>query len=381
MNRTIILLFFLVYFLSVVGITYAYMDFSAKDNSAIGQGGCSIINYEAQEINASDLRSTTDYKEGAKTVVTLSKDGDCDIYTLASIYIHTDIEKTTAPIEEYPAMKYKVFNEEELLSEGTISDVDDVILATVPLTPDPIDYTIYLWIDSDLSNGEYNATAYLGYIYATSHQTSTVNGFLVRDLSYNTNNAIAYGANWDRDNGIVTTDGIDDYIDCGLANYDFGDHISMIIRIQFNEITGNALDFFGNYQVGGGGFVITRANYLAVEYYIDGSYRLAKSSGTVSTNTWYTLIATYNGSMINFYVNGVLTDSLEISGNIRISSMPFYIGGNAENNNEIINLANITVSDALIFDRALSESEIISDYSNGINPINKDGLLFYYDFT
>ena len=50
----------------------------------------------------------------------------------------------------------------------------DTLLATLPLEDTEITYTIYLYIDSTLSLGNYNDKNYSGYIYATTEQTSTV---------------------------------------------------------------------------------------------------------------------------------------------------------------------------------------------------------------
>ena len=112
--------------------------------------------------------------EGAHTTVTLSKDTSCKIYSEANIFLHTD-NSTTAPISSVHALRYKIFMESTLLSEGVITNLGDVLLATVPLTDNQVQYTVYLWIDSDLSSGSYDGTNYSGYIYAESNQTSTVN--------------------------------------------------------------------------------------------------------------------------------------------------------------------------------------------------------------
>ena len=50
----------------------------------------------------------------------------------------------------------------------------DTLLATLPLEDTEITYTIYLYIDSTVSLGNYNDKTYSGYIYATTEQTSTV---------------------------------------------------------------------------------------------------------------------------------------------------------------------------------------------------------------
>lgn len=157
--------------------TYAFIEFSAIANTTSTEAGCFEVNYTAQEINASALVSTTNYLEGAKSEVVLSKAEDCEIYNEASIYIHTNASATTAPINDYQALKYKVLNSSNtVLSEGAITTTDgtDVKIATVPLTTTATTYSIYIWVDSDISQGNYNETTYSGYIYAESIQTSTI---------------------------------------------------------------------------------------------------------------------------------------------------------------------------------------------------------------
>lgn len=50
----------------------------------------------------------------------------------------------------------------------------DTLLATLPLENTEVTYTVYLYIDSTISLGNYNDKTYSGYIYATTEQTSTV---------------------------------------------------------------------------------------------------------------------------------------------------------------------------------------------------------------
>ena len=128
---------------------------------------CSDIYYQSDNIKASNLSVTDNYLEGAKTTITLSYQNDCDIYDKASIYIHTD-DNITIPIENSQALKYKIFQKNTFLTEGVISEKGDLLLATVPLTENLIDYKIYLWIDSSIANTDFDNTIYSGYIYATS---------------------------------------------------------------------------------------------------------------------------------------------------------------------------------------------------------------------
>lgn len=169
--------------------TYAYMELSTSGNSATGQGGCFEVNYEATAINTSALQSTTNdnYAQGANSVITLSKNEDCEIYTKAEIYLHTNTADTTAPLcydedsenylESSCSMKYKIMQGTEEISTGEImAETPDQLLATVDLTENATSYTVYLWINSETSKGTYNGTTYSGYLYASSTQTSTVTG-------------------------------------------------------------------------------------------------------------------------------------------------------------------------------------------------------------
>ena len=156
--------------------TYALFNFRVEDSTATGDVGCFEVNYSAQAIDSASIVSTKNYLEGAQTEVTLSKNENCEIYNEASIYIHTNSDTTTAPINTTPALKYKVMWGEEEISTGIITNTEtsDVKIATVNLTTTPTTYNIYIWVDSELSAGAYNGTTYSGYIYAESIQSATI---------------------------------------------------------------------------------------------------------------------------------------------------------------------------------------------------------------
>ena len=178
------------------------MSFSAiSDGIANGQGGCFEVNYSAQEINASNLSSTTKYWEGASSTIILSKASSCKIYTEANIYVNTN-QSSTAPIDTVPALRYKLFMESNQISEGLITQKGDTLVATVPLTDSTVNYTLYVWIDSSLSGGNYDNTSYSGQIFAESSQTSTVDkNYLLtfndnNDLNINLNKTVTIGENY-----------------------------------------------------------------------------------------------------------------------------------------------------------------------------------------
>ena len=188
----------IIYFILITGSTYAYLYLeNSNSNSITGTGKCDVVNYKGEDINSNDLVSTTNYLEGVQSKITLSQNENCKIYTSVNIYLYTN-DTTTAPIEEVSALKYKLFQNDSLLSEGTITKKGETLLATVPLTVTPIDYDIYLYVDSNVSKGSYNEKNYSGYIFAESSQTSTIS---------NNETTITYDYNY------LINDSFDEYYD------------------------------------------------------------------------------------------------------------------------------------------------------------------------
>ena len=174
LKRILHFLFILIiYSILITGSTYAYLYLEDQNNSISGTGKCEGVNYKGENISASNLVSTTNYLEGAKSTITLSKNKDCTIYTYVNLYLYTN-NTTTAPITTVKALKYKIVSSNNVTYSGVVSYMGDTLLATLPLEDTEITYTIYLYIDSTVSLGNYNDKTYSGYIYATTEQTSTV---------------------------------------------------------------------------------------------------------------------------------------------------------------------------------------------------------------
>lgn len=171
----------LISFIVVISLsaTYAYVELSASGTGGTGEAGCFEVNYSGQEINNSSLRSTTNYLEGAKSEIILSKNENCEIYTEASIYIHTNeiVDEAYRPDLSNGALKYKVMQGTSELASGSITSIGDTLLKNnIPLTETGTTYTVYLWIDPEISAGSYNGKQYSGYLYASSSQSSTLTG-------------------------------------------------------------------------------------------------------------------------------------------------------------------------------------------------------------
>lgn len=215
----------------------------------------------------------------------------------------------------------------------------------------------------------------------------------VHDLSGNGNHGINRVTTWNKAGGTITTNGgQDSFVDAGLANYDFGSNATIIVRAKLNSIDTSLTEsnFFGNWEYGGLGLYI-KSNKLAFNVHTDSGYSNFISTTAPTTDTWYTLVGTYNGTNLSLYINGqaATLDSSGVStatGNITPSGVPFAVGGNMGHIGALglssgsFGPVNATFDDVLIFDRALSASEISSNYSDEINVTDYTDLLVYYDF-
>ncbi len=213
---------------------------------------------------------------------------------------------------------------------------------------------------------------------------------IVRDLSGNGNNGVLNNiVSWNEE-GITTSDEKQfGYVDCGLVNYDFNQQISLIVRFRLNKFVERLAypRIIGN---------------LSRENGIDTGVTLAFTGNTLfphfsfwnsGTNSWQhlqgekieigefnTLVGTFDGEKEHLYLNGVEVSRDAKNTKINQSNVSFKIGRGGNIGNEDYSL--ITVTDALIYHRALPKEEIESNYINEIdeNKVNKTSLLLYYKF-
>lgn len=92
--------------------------------------------------------------------------------------------------------------------------------------------------------------------------------------------------------------------------------------------------------------------------HVNGGYRSTVSPNALAADTWSHLVATYNGSTLSIYVNGVLTSSASVTGSLASGAGALRIGGNSLLPNENFNGA---IDEVRIYNRALSASEIVLD--------------------
>ena len=211
--------------------------------------------------------------------------------------------------------------------------------------------------------------------------------FLV-DYSGNGNHGYLQGATKNEDS--VITDGVDDYVFAGLLNHEYKNEFNIVIRLKFNSLSNQQENIFGNWESGGSGIAKTQTtNKLFFNAYSPSkkSYVHIYSDEEIVIDKWYTIVGTLKDGKLHLYVNGNNVDKIVEFNEIIKSSLHSYLIGtdphncNAETKTcDISNSTNITFTDAIIFDRGLSDDEITKEFSNEINNIsNTAEMVLRYD--
>ena len=186
-----------------------------------------------------------------------------------------------------------------------------------------------------------------------------------------------------KQDGYVSFDGVDDYIDLGLANYDFGSQLTLVLKVKFYNLGSRVYDFFNNYEAAGAGIAVDTVKRISAQIFnvSTNKYVNIRSSDYLEDGKTYVIVVTYNNKELSIYINGKLSSSIQTSGNIKISSVPIFLGANPQPNGNHGNYGKADVYQAAIFNRALSEEEIKNNVTNEIKIKDSTGLLKYVDFT
>jgi predicted phage tail protein len=93
------------------------------------------------------------------------------------------------------------------------------------------------------------------------------------------------------------------------------------------------------------------------QVYTGGSAKLVDGPSRLPVNQWSHLAATYNGSTLTLYVNGVAVASTAVTGNILTSTGALRIGGN----NVAAEWFKGRIDDVRVYNRALTPAELTAD--------------------
>ena len=146
--------------------------------------------------------------------------------------------------------------------------------------------------------------------------------------------------------------------------------------------------FFGNWDTAGGGLLLGEKK-IELWLHISGDYEKIYSD-EIKLDSYYTIVGVYDGNEMSIYIDGKKISSSQVNGNIQSINMPILLGGNPTQNGAPYNVSYTTFTDALVFDSALSETEIREYFGETIDKdkvLNKyvntesdQKLLLYYKF-
>lgn len=230
--------------------------------------------------------------------------------------------------------------------------------AEAPITPTPFPYACPVglfgyWPLDSVSNNQTPDLAGTdhGYVLGATRVSGKVGGA----LKFNSN------------------DSSFDYVNAGNspALNITGNAISLESWVNF-EATTSARGIISKDGYGSGYrlLIVLRGTANTVNFQITGSSRNLETSSaaseSLSPNQWYHIVATYDGSSMNIYVNGVLKASKTATGPIASTTSNLWIGHGAQSTGTSWSEPFKGIIDEVaVYNRALKPDEILNHYNNG----------------
>ena len=181
-----------------------------------------------------------------------------------------------------------------------------------------------------------------------------------------------------KQDGYVSFDGVDDYINLGLENYEFTNGVTFSINFSLNSIDKNSY-LLGNWEQAGGGIYMLASGVLRAEFFIEGSYQRLEAQTSLELGEEYQAVFVFEDSRLALYLNDELVEVKNISYENIKSPVPITIGANFQASGNHTAYTNADVKQVQIYNRAISEEEVTA--LNEGRVLNSEGLLKYVDFT
>lgn len=182
---------------------------------------------------------------------------------------------------------------------------------------------------------------------------------------------------------LLDFDGSDDYINFGDAINEAVNAITLEALINVDELGGSRQDIINKSAPGGTDpfyqyHLDVRPNgTINFALTLDNTYNFLQSNIPIAVNRWYHIAATYDGSTMRIYVDGVEQASRSTSGSISVFSEDLKIGEGFNNGSANFNGQ---IDEVRIWDIARSPSEIQAASITELQG-NEVGLLGYWNFN
>ncbi len=207
------------------------------------------------------------------------------------------------------------------------------------------------------------------YSYANKNWANSV----ILDDQYDTLNSEGKVVGATKEEGYVSFDGIDDYINLGLENYEFSNGITLSATLDLTQDQRSYI--LGNWEAAGGGLSYYSSK-IRFDLYINGQYLMISSDCAVGNS--FNVIGTYDNKVMKLYVDGALVSEYVVEGVVKASTMPIFVGANP-NETGISAPTATNIKNIQIYNRPLDEEEMSLVSEDKV--ANSEGLLRYVDFT
>lgn len=187
-----------------------------------------------------------------------------------------------------------------------------------------------------------------------------------KDLSENDNDVTLYNSpSWS--NNSITFDGQTNYgkIDA-TSNMTYENGITLETRVKILSYVGtdlsNSIEFLNNWENAGLGLKFTGNQKFASSIFLQ-TYNPIEALQASELNQYYTIVLTYDNQTQKLYINGdlVVSNTYSSSDTIKPAPVPITIGANSTPTS-MDSYSNVEFQNILIYDRALSSTEIQRNY-------------------
>ena len=191
------------------------------------------------------------------------------------------------------------------------------------------------------------------------------------DLSGHENDATLYNNPAWTNNSLIT-DGQTNYGKLeNTANMEYTNGLTWEARLKVLSLLGlkenGNINIFGNWNSGGGGIYFNNPNKILANVRLNGSYIATTNTTNNIIGQYYTITTTYDNNNLKLYIDGQYISSVPNNNTYDISILPLTIGGKPDTNPALLsNYANVEFQNILIYNRALTENEVLRNYQADI---------------
>jgi hypothetical protein len=169
-------------------------------------------------------------------------------------------------------------------------------------------------------------------------------------------------------------DGTDDYIDVAHSgSLDIANEITIAGWVNPDDVTNPVRLVAKRSQADVGGYVlesstsvINPGDSFVMWLDIGGTWEEVPSTTEAVQASWFHVAGTYDGTQMKIYVNGILENNVDQAGAIDSINAPLAIGAIDAEAPLAPNFFDGAIDEPVVFDRALSKSEVQSIMLNGV---------------